>query len=173
MSIRIDVNKRAHQAAGAKQKGFTLIELLIVVAIIGILAAVGLPMYQGFMQSAKVNATKESASRVRDFVSASLARCASGATTVAVKNTSGGAATLTCADNTGTKVTALINHFAGDSFKNAFVDTNAVGAAAASTKGQIGITSSGTMITITAQPCDEDNNCNASTLITYTVLDES
>ena len=35
-------------------KGFTLIELLIVVAIIGILAGVGVPMYNGYMANAKV-----------------------------------------------------------------------------------------------------------------------
>ena len=37
------------------KKAFTLIELLIVVAIIGILAGVGIPMYNGYMADKIIN----------------------------------------------------------------------------------------------------------------------
>ena len=65
-----------------KKKAFTLIELLIVVAIIGILAGVGVPMYNGYMADAKVKSASTNHKNVKSFVAATLTKCATGSTSV-------------------------------------------------------------------------------------------
>jgi prepilin-type N-terminal cleavage/methylation domain-containing protein len=55
------------------KKGFTLIELMVVVAIIGILALLGLRLYTGQQEKAKESIVKANASTVHTLIQSELA----------------------------------------------------------------------------------------------------
>jgi len=67
---------QSNQPRRFKQQGFTLIELLIVVAIIGILAAVGVPQYGNYLNRAEASAC---VGELNSFRSLSVAEAAAGA----------------------------------------------------------------------------------------------
>ena len=92
------------------QKGFTLIELMIVVAIVGILAAVALPAYQGYIKRGAYTEVLAQANPIKTAISecvtinATLANC----DTFGKLNITTPAATATFAGAALTATTAVV-----------------------------------------------------------------
>ena len=137
----------------SKEEGFTLIELLVTIAIIGILSAVGIPIYQGYQANAKIASTKENHNRIKSFIASELTKCSTGTTSnLSLKDSAGASAAVDCSSSAANFSTAFINHFSGDGWKNPYDSSEAAVVAGGSViKGRTSIAASGDDIELKTQ----------------------
>ena len=57
------------------KKGFTLIELLVAIAICGVLAGIGIPMFNSYQDKAKKSALMANCSHAKSFIAGEMLKC--------------------------------------------------------------------------------------------------
>ncbi len=87
------------------QKGFTLIEVIIIIAIVGLLAAVAVPTYQSYITRAKISELLLAASSCRNSITEKVQSSSSSNISDVIKNS--------CAPSTTKNIKSIITSLNG------------------------------------------------------------
>ena len=106
------------------KKGFTLVELLVVVAILGVLAAVGIVLFDGFLGRTKENASRANHKNFYNLVSSYALKCSMGNESIEYNDTKGIKGTLNCPANIDSFINIMNQHLYSSNIQNPYWGNN-------------------------------------------------
>lgn len=108
------------------RRGFTLVELIVVVAILGILSSIGIPLYRDHIENSKNAVVAANAKVVASYINSVLIRCSTGEKVITIQSDTGvSQGTIDCQAaghhaNISPMLTIFANHFSPILGKNPY-----------------------------------------------------